>query len=502
MINLIIFITKNEIFAYDMSDMTAPVQIGFEGNESVQLSEPEAIESCCSCITERYNVDDISEDDFDFVIIDCNAKKKFIADFAKKVQACRKMSVYPLEKLIVPALINSSRVPENTVYVSYGEFTYKVFSSEGVYCTEKVKRDDADIKLTEADFSFVFNYNELSSQSTSSAAPVEDTARITELNAEIERLNQIVIQSEQNVSELQNQLVESNNSNRNNNEPDFELKEKLRAFMNNGLSEDDPVFPIDDYDFFSDRGDDGIFKVIIVNNKTDYWIGLPIDESSGEEHILKTLKSAVIGLNEQSKLSVSPYAALSIGDTFEFGRYKDKPIIWRVLDKENGILKVVSEDIICERPFDSNFSVSFDNSELRKWLNGVFLRSSFSESEKLYIRNRYISLLSKENVKLLFDDIESRITKSKKEYYLCDAKIESVARSIYSSTQSLILYSVNGKGEVIDIKLNLPVNTLPTKGVRPYFELIYDADKATMHEKVVSADDLEVLGVDEVDIER
>lgn len=482
MIKLIIFITKSEIFAYDMSDMTAPVQIGFEGNESVQLSDSEPIESCCSCIIDSYNIDDFSDDDFDFVIIDCNARKKYIPEFAKKVQTCRKMSVYPLEKLIVPALINSSRLPEDTAYVSYREFTYKVYSSEGVLCTEPVIRNvPADIILTEADFSFVFNFRESSAHS--SAADVktaEDTAQLAELNAEIEKLTEKLAENERTISELQSEIAEKNEAlehqaSRAAYTDNNELKEKLRELMGEML-------PLDDYAVESSFYDEKNFFTVI-HTATDFRISFSVGQSESEDNILKMLKTAIINLNEQTKMSLSPYAALSIGDTFEFGRYKDKPILWRVLDKENGILKVVSEDVICERPFDCGKSPSFENSELEQWLNGVFYRSSFSENEKQYIRNRYISILNMNQVTLLFDDKESRNTKSKKDYFLCDAPIEN--KSLMNTYYVPFLIR---NGEIIpDGKYFEP------KGIRPYFELIYDAEKATLYEKAVIADDLEAL---------
>lgn len=450
MIKLIFFITKSEIFGYDMSDMTAPVQIGFEGNESVQLSEPEAIESCCSCITERYNVDDFSDDDFDFVIIDCNARKKYIPEFAKKVQTCRKMSVYPLEKLIVPALINSSRVPENTVYVSYGEFTYKVFSSEGVYCTEKVKRDDADIKLTEADFSFVFNFNELSSQSTSAAAaPVEDTAQLAVLNAEIEKLTEKLSENEQTITELQSEIAEKDEALEqqacraaytDNNE----LKEKLRELMGEMLT-------LDDYAVESSFSDGKNFYTVI-HIATDFRMSFSVNSIVDETTVLRMLKSALLNLSDQVKLTVSPYASLEIGDRFELGRYNQKPILWRVLDKYEGVLTVISDEVICDKAINLNTSYNgFMGTELYEWLNGVFYRSSFNTNEKSYIKGD-LSLLSKSQMRILLGD------DGLSDYWLLD---------YYAGVYSNSHYYASGYGESNSCS---PDNKY---GVRPVLNLMY-----------------------------
>lgn len=403
MINLIFFITKSEIFAYDMSDMTAPVQIGFEGNESVQLSDSEPIESCCSCIIDKYNIDDFSDDDFDFVIIDCNTKKKYIPEFAKKVQTCRKMSVYPLEKLIVPALINSSRLPEDTAYVSYRDFTYKVYSSEGVLCTEPVIRNaPADIILTESDFSFVFNFRESSAHS--SAADVktaEDTAQLAELNAEIEKLTEKLAENEQTISELQSEIAEKNEALEQQESKaaytdNNELKEKLRELMGEML-------PLDDYAVESSFSDGKNFYTVI-HTATDFKMTFSAEQSENEDVVLKMLKCALLNLSEQVKLTVSPYASLEIGDTFEFGRYKKKPILWRVLDKEDKKLTVISDDSICNRPIHEDDSYgNFEYSELNEWLNGVFYRSSFNTNEKSYIRTG-LSLLSKSQMRILLND--------------------------------------------------------------------------------------------------
>ena len=62
------------------------------------------------------------------------------------------------------------------------------------------------------------------------------------------------------------------------------------------------------------------------------------------------------------------------------------PIKWQVLDKVNGEVILLSEQILDIQDYDNeNTSVAWENCSLRKWLNNDFINEAFSEYERTQI---------------------------------------------------------------------------------------------------------------------
>ena len=85
-------------------------------------------------------------------------------------------------------------------------------------------------------------------------------------------------------------------------------------------------------------------------------------------------------------------------DTIWFGRYvqekngSPEAIEWRVLARENGRMLVISKYGLDCQPYNtSNTSVTWGTCSLRKWLNGTFLNSAFSENERAMIPSVAVS---------------------------------------------------------------------------------------------------------------
>lgn len=458
MINLLLFADKTKIFGYDLTDRTSPSELSFEGNDSVSFENDTAVKDCIQCIKDKYSVDDLSDDDFDIAVIDCGTKKKYIPEIVNAVQKSRKIGVYSLNKLIVPALINMSKQPEDTIYVSLGDSAYKVYSLDGVYYTDKAKCDEPDIQLSISDLSFVFNFNKPEAAAQTGADP----SQIAELNSEIAKLNNKISESEQTIVALRNEnaAITEKEAEKPQELPadeyvdNAELKTKLKEIMN-------ADFPLDDYIVDSKIIDDTL-AMTIIHTSTNFSMSFSINKTNDETTALRMVKSALINLSDQVKLAVSPYASLEIGDTFEFGRYNDKTILWRVLDKENGYLTVISDDIICNRSIDSSYENLGSNCELNQWLNTIFYKKAFSSNEKEFIHSE-IYLISKEKVSLLFDDIKSRVAKSGA-YWLSDV----YQHYTYHSSDYDGHYVICPDGESAISTYN------EILGVRPCFTFVYD----------------------------
>lgn len=92
------------------------------------------------------------------------------------------------------------------------------------------------------------------------------------------------------------------------------------------------------------------------------------------------------------EMTPSPIDGLEIGDVIRFGYYEQdnnesngkEPIEWTIIAKEDNKVLMISKYALDCLPYDnSSLSVStWQTCSLRKWLNGTFLDSSFSEEEK------------------------------------------------------------------------------------------------------------------------
>ena len=81
----------------------------------------------------------------------------------------------------------------------------------------------------------------------------------------------------------------------------------------------------------------------------------------------------------------------NVGDTFMYGKYEQdgvdtngaEDIEWRILSKEDGRMLVISEYILDMQKFDERAGgTTWENSQLRTWLNNDFLNGAFSASER------------------------------------------------------------------------------------------------------------------------
>ena len=89
---------------------------------------------------------------------------------------------------------------------------------------------------------------------------------------------------------------------------------------------------------------------------------------------------------------INNIANASVGDIVTFGSYKQDryredgktPIEWIVLDNTDGKVLLIAKYALDCQKFDSDTNVWKDSS-IRQWLNGTFISSAFTESERSYI---------------------------------------------------------------------------------------------------------------------
>lgn len=85
---------------------------------------------------------------------------------------------------------------------------------------------------------------------------------------------------------------------------------------------------------------------------------------------------------------------IKVGDTYKFGSYEQdnetsngkEEIEWIVLDKDGMSVLLISKYALDCQPYNTTeTSVTWETCSMRKWLNGTFLNSAFSESESAMI---------------------------------------------------------------------------------------------------------------------
>ncbi len=91
----------------------------------------------------------------------------------------------------------------------------------------------------------------------------------------------------------------------------------------------------------------------------------------------------------------SPYSyettKLYIGDTYTFGSYRNEPITWIVLDKDESGYLLLSKYGLEALPYnDTVADVTWQTCTLRSWLNGTFYNTAFSYSERTKIRETLV----------------------------------------------------------------------------------------------------------------
>ena len=106
--------------------------------------------------------------------------------------------------------------------------------------------------------------------------------------------------------------------------------------------------------------------------------GSPVVQSSDTESETVTTETTV----EEDDV-------ISVGDHILFGNYPQnngtdpEPIEWRVLEIKDGKALVISEYLLEPKAYYFELAdVTWENSSLRKWLNGDFYDKAFSDSEK------------------------------------------------------------------------------------------------------------------------
>ncbi len=97
-------------------------------------------------------------------------------------------------------------------------------------------------------------------------------------------------------------------------------------------------------------------------------------------------------LAQSSGICRSATHALRVGEYITFGRYPQNsssykdPIEWLVLEVNDKYALLLSRYVLVFESYSRNYGVTWENCDLRKWLNDEFYNSAFSDAEQRRIR--------------------------------------------------------------------------------------------------------------------
>lgn len=107
-----------------------------------------------------------------------------------------------------------------------------------------------------------------------------------------------------------------------------------------------------------------------------------------------------IGCGKSKHIAAESTVPLEIGEHVVYGSYQGEPIEWRILDKKDDEMLLLSEYGLDAQPYDTSGKerVLWKDSTIRKWLNDDFYNRAFSKEEQENIVLSFSEGFEKKNV--------------------------------------------------------------------------------------------------------
>lgn len=161
-IQLIIFLTKNKIFASEINNNGQADTISINGNSDIKCEGKESVDELIECIFEAFSIDSFGDDHFDIVIVDCGGDKKFISYLNAKCEDAVKLNVISFEKLLPLLVWNKKQLASGEeVVVAFADACYKVACDDKkvVRFTGKARKGKENVTLELDDFGCLYYFN-------------------------------------------------------------------------------------------------------------------------------------------------------------------------------------------------------------------------------------------------------------------------------------------------------------------------------------------------------
>ena len=95
--------------------------------------------------------------------------------------------------------------------------------------------------------------------------------------------------------------------------------------------------------------------------------------------------------NPEEEIKYADISKATAGDKVRLGDFEGE-MAWDVLDEKDGNLMLISTHCIAQRAYhNKKTAVTWEQSEMRKWLNETFYEQGFSKEEKAMIRQTQVA---------------------------------------------------------------------------------------------------------------
>lgn len=161
-IQIIIFLTKNKLFATEINNDGKADAISIKGNPDIKCDDANDVDELLECLFDAFSIDSFADENFDIVIVDCGGDKKIISYLNTKCSDAAKLSIISIEKLLPLLTWNKKQLAScEEVVVAFADACYKVACDEKkvVRFTGKARKGKENVTLELDDFGCLYYFN-------------------------------------------------------------------------------------------------------------------------------------------------------------------------------------------------------------------------------------------------------------------------------------------------------------------------------------------------------
>ena len=161
-IQIIIFLTKNRLFAAEVNNDGKADAISIKGNPDIKCDDATDVDELLECLLDAFSIDSFADENFDIVIVDCGGDKKIVAYLNAKCTDAAKLSIISIEKLLPLLIWNKKQLASGEeIIVAFSDACYKVSCDEKkvVRFTGKARKGKENITLELDDFGCLYYFN-------------------------------------------------------------------------------------------------------------------------------------------------------------------------------------------------------------------------------------------------------------------------------------------------------------------------------------------------------
>ncbi|MBO5589909.1 MAG: hypothetical protein J5923_01520 [Acidaminococcaceae bacterium] len=161
-IQLIIFLTKNKIFACEINNNGQADAISINGNSEIKCEGKESVDEMMDCLYDAFSIDGFGDEHFDIVIVDCGGDKTVVTYASERCMGADKLSIIGVEKLLPLIVWNKTQLQAGEeIVAAFDDACYKVACDDNniVKYIGKARKGKENISLDISDFGCLYYFD-------------------------------------------------------------------------------------------------------------------------------------------------------------------------------------------------------------------------------------------------------------------------------------------------------------------------------------------------------